>query len=77
LFKFLLIFIPYKFDTPLRYLHKLHCLKLLCINVLYILCIGHLPDIPERAKQCGGVQLLVMGIQYSKAAFSIQFMQSK
>ena len=46
--------IPHIFHTPLRYLHKLYYLKTVCINVLYILCIGHLTDVVlERAKQCG------------------------
>ena len=32
---------------------QLHCLKAVYINVLYILCIGHLTDVvPERTKQC-------------------------
>jgi len=42
------------FDTLLRYTLKLHCLKAVYINVVYILCIGHLTDfVPERTKQCG------------------------
>jgi len=32
--------------------HRLHCLKAVYINVLYILCIRHLTDVPERTKQC-------------------------
>jgi hypothetical protein len=48
-----------------------------CVNVLYILCIGHLPDIvSETAKQCGGLQYLVMEVKYSKDAFSIQFIKA-
>jgi len=46
---------PHIFDTLLQYTHKLHCLKAVYINVLYILCTGHLTDVvPERTKQCGG-----------------------
>ena len=52
-FNILLIHIPHKLDTLLWYTLKLHCLKAVCINVLYILCIGHLTDVPERTKQCG------------------------
>ena len=60
--------IPHIFDMLLWYLHKLLCLKVVCINVLYILCIGHVPDVvPEMAKQCGGLAVNCDGntIQYS------------
>jgi len=50
--KILLIIIPHIFDTLLWYLHKLHRLKVVFMKVPYILCIGHLPDVPEMAKQC-------------------------
>jgi len=47
--------IPHIFDTLLWYLHKLHCLKIVCVNVLYILCIGHLPYVvPEMVEQFWG-----------------------
>ena len=60
--------IPHIFDTLLWYLHKLHCLKLVSINVLYILCIGHLPDVvPEMAKQREALEITFNGntMQYS------------
>jgi len=71
LFKFLLIIIPHTLDTLLRYTHKLHCLKAVSINVLYILCIGHLSDVPERTKQCGASNNFQW--QYNTVKLYVQF----
>jgi hypothetical protein len=53
LFNFLPIFIPHVFDTLLWNTQKLHCLNIVRVNVLYILCIGHLPDVvPDMSNHC-------------------------
>jgi len=63
---------PQIFDTLLRYTHMLHCLKAVYINVLYILCIGHLTDVvPERTKQCGASNNFYW--QYSTVKLHVQF----
>ena len=72
--------IPHIFDTLLWYLHKLHCLKVVCMNVLYILCIGHLPDfVPEMAKQCEGLAITCDGnrMRYSCVSSSVYSIRIK